>query len=682
MRSVCPHDCPSVCALDVEVLDENTIGRVYGAKDHPYTDGVICAKVSRYQERVHHPDRLKHPLKRVNAKSEETPRFERISWDEALDEIVNKFTAIAAEFGGEAIWPYHYAGTMGWVQRDGLNRFRHAFKTSRQHSTFCVALSEAGYKAGVGANQGANSMRMAFADLIVMWGGNPVNTQVNVMNSVAKARRNQNARFVVIDPYHTRTAQKADLHLCLKPGTDGALACAVMHILFRDGYADRDYLQTHTKDYEALEAHVKSRDPQWASAITGLPVNQIEQFAQWYGETNNSFIRLGYGFSRSRNGAVNMHAATCLPAITGAWQYPNGGALYGNSVIYNLDTTQIEGKDLLDDSIRVIDQSRIGPALLGDEKDLQGGPEIKALLIQNTNPAVVAPQSLDVRKGLMRSDLFTVVHEQFLTDTAKLADIVLPATMFLEHDDIYTATGHTHLQIGKKMINPPGECRSNHWLLQALAKRLALDHPGFFKTEWELIDELLEASGWPDAETVHKKGGIDCAKSFDDQNHLTGFQTPDKRFHFAPNWSAIGPNSEGMPSLPDHWEVIDAATAAHPLRLITAPARQFLNTSFTETASSQKMEKEPVALMHPEDLITYGLTDGEFIILSNALAEVVVRAKLFDGLQRGTVVVESLWPNEHFEGKVGINALVSAEPGKPNGGAVFHDTAVHARAYS
>lgn len=678
---MCPHDCPSVCALDIEVLDKNTIGRVYGAKDHPYTDGVICAKVARYRERVHHADRLTHPLKRVNSKTDPVPQFERISWDEALDSICEKFKSIAEEFGSEAIWPYHYAGTMGWVQRDGLNRFRHAFKTSRQHSTFCVALTEAGFKAGVGAIQGANSMRMQFADLIVMWGGNPVNTQVNVMNHVAKARRNQKARFVVIDPYLTRTAQKADLHLCLKPGTDGALACGVMHVLFRDGYADREYLQAHTKDHELLEAHLATRNPQWAAKITGLSVEEIEQFAQWYGETNNSFIRLGYGFSRSRNGAVNMHAASCLPAVTGSWKYPNGGALYGNSQIYGLDSTLIEGKDIIDETTRVLDQSRIGPVLLGDKQDLNGGPEIKALFIQNTNPAVVAPQSLDVRKGLMRSDLFTVVHEQFLTETAKYADIVLPATMFLEHDDIYTASGHTHLQIGRKLIDPPSECRSNHSVLQELAKRLELDHPGFFKTEWELIDELLKKSSWPDAESVHKQGGIDCSLPFEQQNHLKGFQTADKRFHFSPDWAAIGPNSDGMPALPDHWEVIDAASDAYPLRLVAAPARQFLNTSFTETASSKKMEKEPCALMHLEDLNEYGLQDGALITLSNALGEVVVKAKQFDGLQCGTVIVESLWPNANFVGGIGINALVSAEPGKPNGGAVFHDTAVKARPY-
>lgn len=663
------------------MLDEHRIGRVYGAKDHSYTDGVICAKVSRYSERIHHSERLLYPMMRVGPKDSDEPEFKRIEWDEALSTIATRFANIKDEFGGEAIWPYHYAGTMGLVQRDGLDCFRHAYQTSRQHLTFCTALADAGFVAGHGAKHGADSRRIKDADLIVVWGGNPVNTQVNVMNHLAKARRERNARFVVIDPYHTRTAEKADLHLCLKPGTDAALACAVMHVLFRDNHADREYLHEYTKDYTAIEQHVLTRGPEWAAPITGLNIDEIEQFARWYGETNNSFIRLGYGFSRSRNGAVNMHAATCLPAITGAWKYPGGGALYANSSIYHLDKSVIEGTDLCDSSTRVIDMSRIGPALLGSASDLQGGPEIKALLIQNTNPAVVAPQSLDVRRGLMRSDLFTVVHEQFMTETARFADVVLPATMFLEHDDIYTASGHTHLQIGRKLIEPPGECKSNHWLLQQLAKRLGIQHKGFDASEWELIDDMLAKSGWPDAQTVHQSGGIDCAQSFEEMNHLNGFKTVDKRFHFAPDWASIGPNSDGMPALPDHWDIIDSANDKHPLRLVAAPARQFLNTSFTETATSQKMEKEPAARMHPLDMEHYGLGDGMLIKLGNELGEVIIKVTAFDGLQRGSVVVESIWPNHRFAGGIGINALVSAEPGKPNGGAVFHDTAIWARPY-
>ena len=297
---------------------------------------------------------------------------------------------------------------------------------------------------------------MVKSDLIVVWGGNPVSTQVNVMTHVSQAKRLNNAKFVVVDPYRTKTADKADIHLMLRPGTDGALACAVMHVLFKEGYADHEYLANYTDNAKELQAHLQSKTPEWAAEITGLTVEDIVSFARLYGESKNSFLRLGYGFTRSRNGAVNMHAASCLPAVTGAWQYEGGGALYSNASIYALDKTRIQGTDI-ECNTRVIDQSRIGHALQGNSADLQGGPAIHALFIQNTNPAVVAPETNRVLDGLSRDDLFTVVHEQFMTETAQYADIVLPATMFLEHDDIYTAGGHTHLQVGRKLINPPGE---------------------------------------------------------------------------------------------------------------------------------------------------------------------------------------------------------------------------------
>ena len=675
-RSVCPHDCPSTCALDVEVLDAKTIGKVYGAKDHSYTQGVICAKVSRYAERVHHPDRLMHPLVR------KAGNFERISWDEALDTVCEKFSSIKSRSGGEAIWPFHYAGTMGLVQRDGLERFRREYGTSRQHSTFCVALSDAGFKAGTGMKSGSDVRLMHKSELVVVWGGNPVSTQVNVMHHISQARRNTNAKLVVIDPYRTKTADKADLHLMLKPGTGGALACAVMHVMLEEGLADDTYLASRTDMNGDVRAHFKQRTPQWAAQITGLSIDQIVQFARLYGNTKKSFIRIGYGFSRSRNGAVNMHAVSCLPAVSGAWQFEGGGALYGNSEIYTLDKTQIEGLDIASNT-RIIDQSRIGEALLGNPIDLQGGPAIEALFVQNTNPTVVAPDTLKVLKGLARDDLFTVVHEQFMTETAQTADIVLPATMFLEHNDIYTAGGHTHLQVGPKLIDAPGECRSNHQLLQSLAQRLGLEHEGFKRDERQLIDSMLEASHLPDFDALVASGGHDCrpVEQLDVANFRHGFGTPDKLFHFKPDWSSVGPNTQGMPSYPDHWDVIDNTSEAYPLRLVAAPARQFLNTSFTEMASSRRMEKEPKALIHPQDMKAYGLADGQAVTLGNEQGRVSLKAMRFDGVRPGTVVVESLWPNADFIDGIGINALISSSPGQPNGGAVFHDTAIWVQPY-
>lgn len=678
-RSVCPHDCPSTCSLDVEVLDERTIGKVYGTKSHSYTAGVICAKVARYAERVHHPDRLMHPLKRVGKRGVGASEYERISWDDALETIAEQFKEIIAVHGAEAIWPYHYAGTMGYVQRDGLDRLRHCLGTSRQHATFCIPLADAGWKAGTGTKRGSDARLMHKSELVVIWGGNPVSTQVNVMHHLAQARRESNAKLVVIDPYKTKTADKADLHLMLKPGTDGALACAVINVLLEEGLADRNYLAKQTDFNRETEQHFASRTPAWAANITGLSEQDIILFARMYGSTKRSFMRLGYGFSRSRNGAANMHAASCLPAVTGAWLEEGGGALYNQSEIYNLNKTLISGLDVPHSHTRVLDQSRIGPVLCGNPDDLQNGPPVKALFVQNTNPAVVAPETNNVLKGLARDDLFTVVHEQFMTDTANWADIVLPATMFLEHDDVYTASGHTHIQLGAKIIEAPGECRSNHEVLVALFDRLGLAHPANELSERQLIDETLKATNLPGIEELEKTGSIDCDPGFDVTNFGGGFETPDKRFHFSPDWSLQGPNSEGMPVLPDHWDVIDNAREDCPMRLVTAPARQFLNTTFTETKTSVRMEKQPYALIHPDDMVRYKLTPGDTVVLGNDLGEVHIEAKLFGGVQLGTVVVESLWPNHHFTNGVGINALISAEPGKPNGGAVFHDTAVWVR---
>ncbi|MBX2835414.1 MAG: molybdopterin-dependent oxidoreductase, partial [Gammaproteobacteria bacterium] len=307
------------------------------------------------------------------------------------------------------------------------------------------------------------------------------------------------------------------------------------------------------------------------------------------------------------------------------------------------------------------------------------GPPVTVLFTQNTNPAVVAPDTRRVIQGLLRPDLFTVVHEQFFTDTAKYADIVLPATMFTEHDDIYQAGGHTHLQIGRKLVDPPGECKSNHWVLQQLARRLGLKHPAFDWDEITLIDHTLQNSDLPSSEKLIATGGIDCAKNFEDSNFLNGFDTPDKRFHFHADWARVGPNSLGMPRLPDHWDVTDDCSEEYPFRLVAAPARQFLNTTFTETPSSRRMEKEPHVKMHTHDMAELKIAENDWVKLGNTQGEISIRVNGFDHLQPGTVVVESIWPNRDFPNELGINTLISSEPGKPNGGAVFHDTAVWVR---
>ena len=677
--SVCPHDCPSVCALAVERLDDRTIGRVHGAEGG-YTAGVVCAKVARYAERQHQPERLDAPLRRFGDKGAGRDAFRPISWDAALDEIANQFSRAAQRYGSEAVWPYFYAGTMGLVQRDGINRLRHAMRYSGQDGTICIRLADTGWIAGAGAKRGTDSREIAVSDLVVVWGGNPVSTQVNVMTHIARARRERGAPLVVIDPYRTPTAEIADLHLAPRPGTDGALACGVMHVLFRDGFADRAYMAKYTDAPAELEAHLQSRDPAWAAGITGLAVAEIERFARLYGATKRSFIRVGYGFSRTRNGSAQLFAASCLPAVTGAWQYRGGGALYGNgSPFYRIDKTLIEGLDVVDPRVRVLDMSRIGPVLTGDRRDLGEGPPVTAMLIQNTNPMVVAPDSNRVRAGFARDDLFVAVHEQFMTETAARADIVLPATTFLEHDDNYTASGHTHLQLANKAVEPFAECRPNHFVVCELAKRLRASHPGFAMSEWQIIERTLAASGLPGPEGFDRGIWLDLALPFETAHFLDGFAHADKRFHFRANWRALGPHAEGMSEFPDHVDIIDAANAEHPYRLVAAPSRSFLNTSFNNTPSSVAREGRPTARLHPDDLAELGLAEGDRLRLGNRQGSVVVHAKPFAGQQRKVVIVEGIWPNRAFEEGVGINALISAEPGRPNGGAVFHDTAVWIR---
>ncbi len=679
LPSTCPHDCPSVCALAIERIDERTIGKVRGARDQPYTAGTICAKVSRYAERVHHAERLTTPLRRTGAKGVGRAAFTPISWDEALDEVAARFADVSRRHGAEAVWPYFYAGTMGLVQRDGIERLRHALGYSRQKSTICVSLADNGWKAGCGVKRGVDGREIADTDQLVVWGGNPVHTQVNVMHHYATARRERGASLVVVDPYRTATAEKADLHLMLRPGTDGALACAMIHVMLAEGLADRDYLDRYSDFDDQVQAHFATRDPAWAARITGLDAAQIIDFARRYATTPRTFLRAQHGFSRSRNGAVNMHAVSCLPAVSGAWRHRGGGALYGNSSLPAIDYTTIMGLDLLDRDVRSLDQSRIGPVLTGDPADLRGGPPVHAMLIQNTNPVAVAPESDKVHAGFARDDLFVCVHEQFMTETAAMADIVLPATMFVEHDDLYTSSGHTFLQLGRRIIDPPGQCRSNHEVICALAERLGARHRGFAMSALELVDATLRESGHGGLAGFGEANWIDCARDFEDMHFLRGFGTDDGRFHFRPGWSRYRDAPADMPLLPDHYDNIDNADREHPFRMVTAPSRWFLNSSFTECPTARGHEGEPRAKIHPDDLAGLGIADDQQVVLGNRRGQVAIRCQSFDGVQRGVIVVESVWPNRDFAGGRGINTLVSADPGAPDGGAVFHDTAVWIR---
>ena len=681
-HSACPHDCPSTCALDVEVIDGKTIGRIHGSRDNSYTAGVICAKVARYAERIHHPDRLLYPLKRTGPKG--SGQFERISWDEALDTVAERFRAVEAEYGAEAVWPYYYAGTMGLVMRDGINRLRHVKKYSGQFSTICTTSAWTGYIAGTGLLAGADPREMAKSDCVVIWGTNAVHTQVNVMTHALRARKERGAKIVAIDIYMNATMKQADMALLVKPGTDGALACAVMHVLFRDGHADRAYLAQYTDCPEELEAHLETRTPEWASAITGLAVEEIEAFARLLGERPRAYFRLGYGFARQRNGSVNMHAALSVPAVLGAWQYEGGGAFHSNSGVYGWRKTMIEGLDALDRSVRQLDQSQIGRVLTGDAEALRGGGPVKALIIQNTNPVSVAPEQELVKRGFAREDLFVCVHEQFMTETALMADIVLPATMFLEHDDLYQAGGQQHILLGPKLVEPPGECRSNHEVIAALAERLGAEHPGFAMSSRELIDWTLENSKRGKLAELEENRWIDIQPPFRRAHFLDGFNWPDGKFRFKPDWTKVpaprsglfGPH-ERLPAMPDHWTAIETADERHPFRLATSPARNFLNSSFTETpTSAQKEGGRPELFIHPEDAAARGIADGTLVAIGNERGTVRLHAHLYDGVRRGVLIAESIWPNASFVDGKGINTLTGADQVAPYGGAAFHDNRV------
>ncbi|MEJ1159395.1 molybdopterin-containing oxidoreductase family protein [Prosthecomicrobium sp. N25] len=683
-HSACPHDCPSTCALDVEILDERTIGRVRGSEDMDYTAGVICAKVARYAERLHHPDRLLTPMIRTGPKG--SGQFRQASWEEALDRIAEAFVKAAAAHGTEAVWPYYYAGTMGLVQRDGIHRLRHEGRYSGQFDTICTNMAWTGYIAGTGRLAGPDPREMAKSDFVVIWGTNAVATQVNVMTHATRARKERGAKIAVVDVYRNATMEQADLPLVLKPGTDAALACAVMHVLFRDGYADRAYMARYADAPEELEAHLQSRSPAWAAAITGLSVEEIETFARLIGTTKRTFLRLGYGFTRQRNGAVAMHAAASIATVAGLWQHEGGGAFHNNGAIYGLDKTLIEGADLKDHRIRALDQSRIGAVLTGDREALKDGPPVTAMLIQNTNPASVAPDQRLVARGLAREDLFVAVHEQFMTETARMADVVLPATMFLEHDDIYRGGGHQYILLGPKLVEAPGEARENHAVHVELARRLGFRHRGFSMTPREHIDWMLRRSGRGTLAELEAARFIDCQPDFETAHYLGGFAYPDGKFRFKPDWPKVKAPNDGpmgpwrdLPALPDQWNAIEVADAEHPFRLATSPARSFLNSTFNESPTGRKREGEPAVMIHPDDAARLGIGEGARVRLGNRRGDVVLKARLFDGVRPGVLVTEGLQPNAAFEKGEGINVLTGADPAAPFGGAAFHDNKVWIR---
>jgi anaerobic selenocysteine-containing dehydrogenase len=689
-HTACPHDCPSTCALEIDLTEDGKVGRVRGARDHSYTSGVICAKVARYAERLYHPDRLMKPLRRAGAKGE--GRWQELSWDDALDEIANAFVKAEARDGSEAVWPYYYAGTMGLVQRDSINRLRHAKRYSGFFSSICTNPAWTGFTMATGTLRGPDPHEMGRTGCVVIWGTNAVATQVNVMTHAVKSRKERGAKIVVIDIYDNPTMKQADLALIVKPGTDAALACAVMHIAFRDGYADRTYMAKYADDPTGLEAHLKTKTPEWAAAITGLSADEIEAFAKLVGTTKKTYFRLGYGFTRQRNGAVAMHAAASIATVLGSWQYEGGGAFHSNSDIFRMDASELTGRSMLDQDIRMIDQSQIGRALTGDAVALRHRGPVTAMLIQNTNPVNIAPEQRLVKRGFARRDLFVAVHEQFMTDTAEMADIVIPATMFVEHDDIYRAGGQNHILLGPKLVEPPSTVRSNLFVIEELAKRLGVaDRPGFGFSAREMVDRLLSDSGLPDYDYFLEHKWFNRQPAFEEAHFLNGFAHSDGKFRFRPDWvnqpapnrppaavGLLGPHVE-LPEFPDQVDVIEVADPDHPFRLATSPARNFLNSSFAETKTSRQKEGRPEVMINPADATALEVIDGDLVQIGNIRGDIRLHARVTTEVKPGVLIAEGLWPNKaHVDGE-GINVLTGADPVAPYGGAAVHDNKVWLR---
>jgi anaerobic selenocysteine-containing dehydrogenase len=575
---------------------------------------------------------------------------------------------------------------MGHVHRDGINRLRAARGYSDQYDTICTGAAWPGFLAGTGHLGGPNPELMAEADCVVIWGTNAVNTQVNVMTHAMRARKERGAKIVAVDIYMNGTMEQADLPILLRPGSDGAFALGVMHVLLRENLADRAYLARLT-DFDAeIEAHLMSKTPEWASSVSGVTVADIEAFARLVGTTPNTYFRLGYGFARRRNGGTNMHAALCIPAMTGAWQHRAGGAFHSNSGSWHLDKSLIEGA-ALGRAGRLLDMSEIGKVLTGDSVALKGTTPVKALFIQNTNPVNVAPEQELVRAGFARDDLFTVVHEQFMTETAQMADIVLPATMFLEHNDYYRRGGHTRLLFGPRLVEAPGECRSNFEVVNELLRRLGAVDQTLEMTDRDVVAETLRRSRYGELDEIEKTGFVELDVSEEKARFADGFGFADGKFRFRPAWREIAErkgyqwtiDAAAMPALVDYWDINERATPDVPFRLATSPSRGFLNSSFTETAGSQKRQPHPTVLIRPDDAAAQRIADGSPVTLGNHRGTVELTAQFFEGLPPGVLIAEGVHPNKSHANGRGINTLIGSDQVPPFGGVAFHDATVWIR---
>jgi anaerobic selenocysteine-containing dehydrogenase len=672
--SVCPHDCPSACSLDVRV-EAGRIVDVVGTRGHPFTRGVICGKVHDYAERVYSPVRVLYPMRRVGDKGR--GELERISWDDAIEVIARRLTGVMARWGPEAILPFSYAGSLGRIQYYAGHPLFHALGASQLDRTICVSTAYAGWRATVGIVAGNDAEQMVDAGLVVLWGINAAYTHINVMTLVREAKA-RGAHVVAIDPYRTPTTRQAHEHLMIRSGTDGALALGLMHVLIKEDLLDHDYIRRATLGFEALREHVQAYPPARVAGITGLPEERITAFARRYGRTRAAFIRVGIGLSRHENGGMTCRAIACLPALTGAYAHPAGGALLASSGAFGPGDRVLERRDLLPHpEPRTVNMIHLGRALT----DTALRPPVMALYVYSANPAAVCPRAGLVLEGLAREDLFTVVHEQVQTDTADYADILLPATTSMEHADLYRSFGHLYLQLAEPVIAPLGEAKSNWETFSLLARALGLALPHYAKDGPALIGEYLEASG-PVAEGIsyerlrtERSVRLTLPRPF--MPFAEGAPTPSGKVEFFSESLA----REGRAPLPTYVPLREgpadpAIGARYPLRCHVPPNRFFLNSSFSQSALLRKRQGGPAVFVHPEDARARDLLPGDVAAVWNDRGRAFFTAVLTEDTPAGQVVIEGIWWHKLMPGGRGVNVLTSDKAADLGGGPAFHSTMV------
>ncbi|VVE72073.1 molybdopterin oxidoreductase [Pandoraea pnomenusa] len=646
VRAACPHDCPDTCALHVTV--ENGVAiKVQGDPEHPTTNGVLCTKVSRYTERTYHPDRLLHPLKRVGPKG--SGQFVQVGWDEALDGIAARLRAIAAR-EPEAILPYSYAGTMGFVQGESMAaRFFNKLGASDLDRTICASAGAAGLRYTYGAGVGMHVEHFADSKLILIWGSNPITSSVHFW-AIAQEAKRRGAKLIAIDPYRSLTAEKCHQHIALLPGTDAALALGMMHVLIAEDLVDHEYISRHTVGYAQLKDRVRRYTPARVAEICGIDEATIITLAREYASAKPAAIRLNYGMQRAKGGGQATRAVACLPALIGAWRDPAGGLLMSTSGYAPVDAGAQARPDLRprrDKPARVVNMSAIGDALCHPGGGTFG-PKIEALVVYNSNPVAVAPESGKVAAGFAREDLFTVVLEHFQTDTADYADFVLPATTQLEHLDIHKAYGHTYLLANNPAIAPLGEAKPNSEIFRLLARRMGWQEACFSETDDQLAAQSMR---WSDArmagsdwETLKRDGWIryDLPEA---PFANGGFYTPSGKCEFYSERML----EEGFDPLPDWVPPYESVAsnpglaARYPLAMISPPARNFLNSSFVNVESLRASVGEPTLDIHPSDAASRGIADGAGVRIFNDRGTLRAKARVTEKAREGVVVGLSIW---------------------------------------